>query len=259
MDKETLARMLTVTLDIGTGLLEAGAEVHRVEDTMNRLAAAYGVVKSDVFVITTGMHATWRLTDGTTLTETRRVHDKGTDLTLLEQYNDLSRRICRDLPDPETAMTLVRRVQESEAPRLHKYRMIYPLFSMGAAASFAIFFGGDLLDGLASGIGGLGVYLMGNLLRRHFDSGLVQTLLNSFLTACFCILMCHFGLGHNVDKVMIGTVMLLVPGVSCTTALRDMMAGDTISGLLRLCNAMLTAGALVCGYVLAMELLGGAL
>ena len=259
MDKATLAKLLTVTLDIGTGLLEIGAEVHRVEDTMNRIAAAYGVCKSDVFVITSGMHATWRLEDGSTLTETRRVHEKGTDLTLLEQYNDLSRRICRERPSPEEAAALVKQVRDSEAPRLHRYRYVYPLFSMGAAASFAVFFGGDLLDGLASGIGGLGVFLLGNLLRKHFDSGLVQTLINSFLTACFCILMCQLGLGHNVDKVMIGTVMLLVPGVSCTTALRDMMAGDTISGLLRLCNALLTAGALACGYVMAMELLGGVL
>lgn len=259
MDKATLSKLLTVSLDIGTGLLEAGAEVHRVEDTMTRIARAYGISKCDVFVITTGMHATWRLADGTTLTETRRVHEKGTDLTLLEQYNDLSRRICRELPDPETAGALYAAVRDSEAPRLHRYRYIYPLFSMGAAGSFAVFFGGDLLDGAASALGGLLVYMLGIPLRRLFDSGLVQTLLNSFCTACLCILLHHIGLAHNVDKVMIGTVMLLVPGVSCTTALRDMMAGDTISGLLRLCNALLTAAALACGYVLAMELLGGVL
>ena len=259
MDNTTLARMLTVTLDLGEGLLRCGAEVHRVEDTMNRIAAAYGIAKCDVFVITSGMHATWRLQDGTTLTETRRVHESGTDLTLLEQYNDLSRRICREKPQPEEADALFRAVRDSEEPRLHKYRHIYPLFSMGAAGSFAIFFGGTVLDGLASALGGLLVYLLGHPLRKVFDSGLVQTLLNSFCTACFCILLCQLGLGHNVDKVMIGTVMLLVPGVGCTTALRDMMAGDTISGLLRLCNALLTAAALACGYVMAMKLLGGVL
>lgn len=259
MDKAKLAKMLTVTLDIGDGLLRCGAEVHRVEDTLNRIAAAYGVVKCDVFVIISGMHATWRLSDGTTITETRRVHEYGGDLTLLEQYNDLSRRICREKPEPEEADALFRAVRDSEAPRLHKYRHIYPLFSMGAAASFAIFFGGTALDGLASALGGLLVYLLSAPLQKVFDSDLVRTLLNSFCTACFCILLCHFGLGHNVDKVMIGTVMLLVPGVACTTAIRDMMAGDTISGLLRLCNALLTAAALACGYVSAMKLMGGVL
>lgn len=64
------------------------------------------------------------------------------------------------------------------------------------------------------------------------------------------------GLYSNVDKVMIGSIMLLIPGIALTNALRDLFAGDTISGILRLLEALIQAGAIACGFALAV-FLGG--
>lgn len=38
----------------------------------------------------------------------------------------------------------------------------------------------------------------------------------------------------NLDKVMIGDIMLLIPGIAMTNAIRDIIMGDTVSGTMRL-------------------------
>ena len=49
---------LSAVLDAGELLLTSGAEAARVEDTMRRLARAYGFVRADVLTITASMALT---------------------------------------------------------------------------------------------------------------------------------------------------------------------------------------------------------
>lgn len=61
-----------------------------------------------------------------------------------------------------------------------------------------------------------------------------------------------FGLCDNSDKVMIGTIMLLIPGIAFTNGLRDLIGGETISGSLRLLEAVIQASAIAIGFALAV-------
>lgn len=54
--------------------------------------------------------------------------------------------------------------------------------------------------------------------------------------------------GHY-DKIIIGNIMLLIPGLAFCNGLRDLIVGDTISGGLSLCNALLCALAIALGFV----------
>ena len=60
-----------------------------------------------------------------------------------------------------------------------------------------------------------------------------------------------------MDKIMIGDIMLLIPGMAVTNAVRDILVGDTISGIMRLIESLLWAVALACGYMAAIWLVGG--
>ena len=51
--------------------------------------------------------------------------------------------------------------------------------------------------------------------------------------------------------------MLLVSGIGFTNALRDLFSGDSVTGILRLLEAVLTALALAAGYFLVVFLTGG--
>jgi uncharacterized membrane protein YjjP (DUF1212 family) len=62
----------------------------------------------------------------------------------------------------------------------------------------------------------------------------------------------------HMDKIMIGYIMLLIPGLAMTNAVRNVLVGNTISGIMRLIEAVLWATALALGFMIAMFLTGGA-
>ena len=56
------------------------------------------------------------------------------------------------------------------------------------------------------------------------------------------------------DEVTIGVIMLLVPGVALTNSLRDILLGDTLSGILRMIEALLLAATLAIGIIFSFWL-----
>ena len=88
-------RLLHLLLDMGEMLLDSGAEIKRVEDTLQRIGCAYGAARMNVFVITSSIVITMEKMNGELLTHTKRVNYTGsTDFTALEQLNALSRNCC---------------------------------------------------------------------------------------------------------------------------------------------------------------------
>lgn len=108
-------RLLHLLLDMGEMLLASGAEINRVEDTLQRIGRAYGAAKMNVFVITSSIVITMEKTDGELLTHTRRINYTGsTDFTMLEQLNALSRNCCIN---PIPLEQFHRRLQEIAEPK----------------------------------------------------------------------------------------------------------------------------------------------
>ena len=89
-------KILNIIMDIGEQLLVSGAEVSRVEESVQRMGAAFGSVRTDAFIITSSMEVT--LHDGAenTYTQTRRVSNIGTDIERLHRLNALVRKICSE-------------------------------------------------------------------------------------------------------------------------------------------------------------------
>ena len=89
---------------------------------------------------------------------------------------------------------------------------------------------------------------------------LLQQVLSQFLTALLVgsivCLTCRRCAVFSADKILIGVIMLLIPGVATTNSARDMLVGHTISGLLRLAESLLLAGALALGFGSAIYLFG---
>lgn len=244
---------LSAIMDIGELLLAHGAEVNRVEDTISRLCKAYGFVRSDVFTITSSIVASAMLPDGRTLTQTRRIRERDTDLRRVELVNALSRRICENPADLETVRQEIQKIQNmKKIPDRLKLGM-YMLIS----SSLSIFFGGNWLDGLAAAISGM---ILFETLRRSELlklNGILQAMVCSAVTAVAVSLLVKAGIGTHGDKIMIGNIMLVIPGIQLTNSLRDMINGDTISGLLNMSEALLKAVSVAMGFAVVLLAGGG--
>ena len=245
-------RILHELLDMGEALLASGAEINRVEDTMTRLGRAYGAEKVDIFVITSDIVLTILFQDGTELTQTRRISRAASvDFTKLEKLNALSRQVCAQ-PLPVDAL----HESVSAIDRAQPSALISYLGNALTAAGFAVFLGGTWADGLlAAAIGALVCVLQRKVAPVFRNAAFFQLLTGLFAGSIIC-LVCRFTNVFSMDKLSIGVIMVLIPGAALTNAVRDMLVGHTISGLLRLAESLLLALMLAIGFGSAIYLLG---
>ena len=251
---ETLARLL-VARGALRGLLVSGAEISRVEDTIRRICNAYGIRQSHIFSIASCIIVTLETKERKWITQTRRILSYGTDMWKLDRLNDLSRRIC--------AMQPSFAVIDQEYEKILKGPTYSPAVQCGiyamTAGAFAIFFGGNLWDGFASLFVGALIRVTLYALSAIKLKAIFSNILCSLISGMACILVCYLGIGQHVEMIMIGNIMLLIPGVLMTNSFRDFISGDMISGLLHFSEAMITAVCVAAGFILSKILLGGML
>ncbi len=243
------ATILGIALDVGSEILKCGGEIHRVEDTVVRICRAYGAATAEVFAITSLIVAEVRMPDGTCATHTRRVQTTYNHLSRLEACNALSRAICQT---PISAREVAARLEEIRAYRPVPEWLCY-LGGMLATGCFAVFFGGTLWDGLAAAAIGLLLTLFARLRPVRINS-MVKSLISSFAAGVLSVLCVTMGFGTNMDKIIIGTIMLEIPGLSFGNALRDLLCGDTLAGTMRFIQAVLQALMIALGYMAALVL-----
>ena len=244
---------LSAVLDAGELLMTSGAEVARVEDTMRRLARAYGFVRADVLTITASMVVTARTPDNRTITQTRRILHRGTDMHCIEAVNELSREVCAQPIPPEELHERLEKIRTEPDTLRHRKLLGYLL----TAGSFAVFFGGTWRDGIAAMLCSVLLYVIGQVGDRIDLQMLVLTMVSSAAMCAAAVVTVKAGLGENLDTIIIGNIMLLIPGIPFVNSMRDIFVGDTITGLLSAFEAVLRALAIAAGCALVLMQTGG--
>ncbi len=241
--------VLAIALDVGAETLRVGGEIHRVEDTVIRICRAYGAEAVEVFAITSLITAEVRMPDGSYATRNRRVPTTYNHLARLEALNALSRTICKH---PISASEVNTRLEAIRGYRPVPEWLCY-MGGMLATGGFAVFFGGTLMDGVAAAVIAFFLTLFARLRPLRINS-MVKSLISSFAAGVLSVLCVTLGFGDNVDKIIIGTIMLEIPGLSFGNALRDLLCGDTLAGTMRFIQAVLQALMVALGYMAALVL-----
>ena len=248
MDHYTLLDLAT---NVGYELAMAGAETFRVEESIQRIMAAYGV-EAEVFAIPNYLVVSISGEDGKPITKMRRIGSHGNNLDAVEKFSNLSRALCNRKPAPSEGLNWFRHVRE-ERLAVYSQPLQYVGFFLGAAGH-ALFFGGSLMDFLCSGLCGMLVGLVSQTLSRWKANTFFSTIASAFLMAMLAYWMQHLGLTRNPDAVNIGALMLLVPGLLFTNAMRDIIYGDINSGVNRCVQVVLIAMAIALGTASAWQL-----
>ena len=242
MDYDKLLNMAT---ELGYQLMASGAEIYRAEESIYRLLRAYGLEDPQVFAIPNTLIVSVTTPQGHPITRMSRIPSHGTDIELLERCNDLCRRLCFSPIPLDEAQAQIKALSKD----VRSYQPWQVLLGYGlAAAFFTPLFGGGAADSLCAFFCGIvvGVCLMfgGRLIGSN---GFFRTTICSAVASLMALLLVRLGLGHDVDTVTIGVLMLLVPGAALTTAMREIMAGDIISGVSRMAEVLLVASAIALG------------
>lgn len=248
MDYNTL---LEVAVELGYRLSMSGAETYRIEDSVSRVLHAYGL-ESEVYAVPNCLIVSIETPDGKPMTRMRRIGYHGNDLDTVEKFNTLSRYLCAKKPEPAKAMQWLR---ETHA-HISAYR--FPTLMTAnflSAFGFCFLFGGTFVDAVCAGLCGLVVGLINRIMDILKTNQFVRTITAAFFMALLAYGLGAFGITDNADAAIIGSLMLLVPGLLFTNAMRDIMSGDTNSGINRIMQVLLIAAAICLGTAAAWSLL----
>ncbi|WP_347861517.1 threonine/serine exporter family protein [Salimicrobium sp. PL1-032A] len=230
--------LIELCLFMGKIMQQNGAETYRVEDTMTRIAESFGRKESQSYVTPTGIMFT--ISPGAHA-KLVRVSARETNLEKVNLANDVSRKIASGDMSIHAAYKELRHIETSPTD----YTMLVQIISATLASGFfTIMFRGSWHDFLPACVaGGLGFIALINFLRL-FEIKFVAEFVASLLIGFTAFSLFSFGIGEEVDKIVVGSIMPLVPGLLITNAVRDLMAGHLISGLAKGAEAFLTAFAI---------------
>lgn len=254
--------VLETAMEAGHILLENGAEIFRVEETMERIAAHFGVQRKEFFVLSNGIFTTGDSLPGQPGGQYARVQHipvRGAQLDRVVAVNQLSREVEEGrltLPEVRERLRAIREMP-GEPPAMQV------LASGVGSACFCGLFGGGAMDCAAAFVAGLLLYVFVLLVSARQMSKMVRNILGGALVTLVCIVCYRLGFGEDMNHMIIGSIIPLVPGVPFTNGIRDIADGDYISGAVRLLDAMLVflCVAIGVGVMITIDqrLTGGAL
>lgn len=244
-------KLLNLGTELGRRLMSSGAEIYRVEESVHYLLTAYGVETGEVFVIPNCVIVSLTAPGQKPITRVRRVPGHGTDISRMEELNGLCRRLCASPPDLDQAAgelnDVIREVRHTPvAVELAAYVLL--------TSAFCLFFGGTARDAFCGGVCGLAVGLVVPFLARLGTNLFFKAMVGGFFCGLLAAGLTNLGVGEHIDLIITGAIMAQAPGLVITNFMRDIMAGDMMSGLVKLAEALLTGAGIALGTGVALSL-----
>ena len=239
------SKIMELAYETGAILLENGAEISRVDETMRRIAGHYGVDDESFFVLSNGIMATAK-----GFARTKFIPIKGASLDKVVAVNQLSREVsvgkC-DLDQLESRLKAIRAMRPKPA-----WEQIAA--SAFGSAAFCIIFGGGFADSIAAFVAGLVLWVYMLFVGYRHLSRIAGAITGGLLATLLCGVMYKLGLGTHLSNMIIGAIIPLIPGVPFTNGIRDLAHEDYIAGITRLLDALLTFFCISMGVALAFML-----
>lgn len=232
--KETFTSedVLEVASEAGHILLENGAEISRVEDTMERISSHYGVHTGHFFVLSNGIFTT---SSSNKYANVEFIPIRGIQLSKVVEVNRLSYRIAAD----KVSLTQARAELDAIRDEPMKPAWEQIVGSAFGAAGFCAVFGGGFMDCAAAFVVGALLYLFLLFVSSRYLSKIVGGICNSLVATLLCLASYRLGFGSSLSNIIIGAIMPLIPGVPFVNGVRDLADSDYIAGTTRLTDAML--------------------
>ena len=244
--------ILTLSVEIADAMLRNGAEIYRIEETVIRILKAYDIESFDVYVLSNGIFASANEDKEDACSMIRHVPLCSVNLGKITALNQLARDICAhrvSLIDSWDRLDECKKI-----PDYNKYLQYF--FCGLGSAGFCFLFGGGILDSIFAFFIG---YLEQIFLLRNSHNKMarfIKIIFASIMVSALSLIPSAIGLPVMRDKMVIGAIMPLVPGIAFTTAIRDFYNGDYLSGTIHIIDALITAVSIALGVCIPLGIAG---
>ncbi len=254
MSDLTLNKVAELAIETGRVILESGGETHRVEETMHFVCTGFGFESNESYVTLTGIFLSVKSPEGEIVTLIKRINTRIVDLDKISSITKLTYNLMKKhnkfvknkANKPMSFVEFNENLEEIKARKQYPGWVKYVCGGI-TPSFFCLLFGGSWSEFSVALIMGICV----SLILRYLAKLQLNTFILNAVGAGFIVWfakMAGLNFGYmNTDKIIIGGIMLLVPGLSITNAIRDTMAGDLVAGTARTTEAFFIAAAIATG------------
>ena len=246
-----LESIIDFALEVGGLMLASNSEIYRCEQITYHVLKAYKVEDINIFTLSSSIYLT-ASKQGETITRIKRVYQSETNLTMISELNQLSRDITNYHIPLEEAKHKLDQIKQITLPK-----DILKCLSI----SFSCVAFGYMFNTFITPVEALAIFIITILsyyLTKLLNMGKMNLFIVNFLVANFMTITtiaCYdLNMIRDIDHVIIGTIMYLVPGVALTNCIRDMLNGDILSGTVRLVECLIVGLAIASGVFVALYL-----
>lgn len=247
-----VTKELDVTLYAGKILMESGAEIYRIEETIAHIANALGIRKFESYVVNRGIIASGLNKEGQQEAKSITTQQTQINLGKLEAVNQLSRHI---VATPNlNIQEIFNELDNIQHRPDEKLLTTFIAYFLGSGA-FSLALGSSLEDALASALSGIVLGCVIYLIQHRINTGFLITIIGSIVVTIVSNLLFLIGLGEHQGQMILGTLMLLVPGAFFVNSIREITQNNYATGITLMLDALFTCVSISAGIAAATELL----
>lgn len=247
MEQKADSLVIKTVLLAGRIMIESGADMARVDDTLKRIARNAGIAEPKIFETTTAI--TMSIPDRYQA-QVEPINRRTIDLEKVARVNDASRAFQQQQLSLEEFYQKLLEI-DTRAPFFAFYWQL--VAAILVSATLVVMYGASWKDFLPTAfVGALG-YSCFYFINSRYKIRFVSEFLAALLIGFSAVILVRLNLGQSVDRIIIGSLMPLVPGVPLTNSVRDLLAGHILSGMARATEAVLSACALGLGIAFILR------
>ncbi|HFI0645764.1 TPA: threonine/serine exporter family protein [Streptococcus suis] len=249
------SKELNLAIDVlmlaGAILLQSGAEIHRVEDTMIRIARSQGIEAVNVLAIPAAIFFS---IDHTNISRMKRIVNPVHDMQKVCQVNQISRSLTTGQINLEQALQELSFIKEQPLPYTQLQTILAAVL---VAPFFTIMVGGNPLEAVATAFVTLVAFPCSLLIDRLIGIEFVSKFVGALVFSLLALLLANrTDLALNPNMINAGAVMPFVPGIAFTNAVRDLMTNHLNTGMTKIFQTLLVILSLGAGTAVALLIVG---
>ena len=235
-------KIYNIALKTAELLIKNGSEISRANDTVKRILASHGYFDIPLFlsptVIIIGDNS-----DNSSFYLVKNIETRGNNIGRVNMINAFSREFCAKNIAINDAM---QKLEEIEKKSEYSFMMILVMACIGCAV-FTLMLGGSFSDFACSIFTSACGFVVNEYILKLSKTPFLGNFVSSLVATLAAVLLVKLNLGHNLNMIVVGSILPLVPGVAFTSGIRDFLSGDLIAGTARSFEAIFVAVAIAFG------------
>lgn len=250
---EKIEYILDFAVNMGGRMLTVGANLERVNDTMYRICQSYQLNSISIFSLSSVIIISAKSPDSQPGTRQISVPPASKHLEKLNRLNQLSRKVCAETPPPEALAEML-----TEAEQVKDYSPATFLIGyLIAMTSLGVIYGGSPRDIFAADINTLVLLWLIDFFDKRRINRIVANTLCTWIAGTLTILLIRFGIGEHFFIIVIVNSMMMISGSALVNAVRNILCGNEMNGILEFLKVVLESTAIVAGLILSIYMFGG--